>query len=223
LLTEAEAGQGIYNTRMLVEYKHNVYFKPEFAPPTIIFKTSKQNMKHMKGLRHINDFFVRKEGNTITMATLLIRWNTARLMQEQLKKYDSIKLDTLEQLPTVQTKLEMCRKYIKANYTEAANPTLMRDELVTYMDRLSVLQRYVEDNPEDVETIASMIKELTGMNADTVLAVESPHLRAAEEVAQYLEDVKLFRWIHVPKDAQDVATMQSDIANFISVKGLRDL
>lgn len=198
-------------------------YGPEHAPDTIIFRIPKKHMKSMKGFRHINDFFMRKEGKTITMAASLIRWNTARIVDDMIKRYDGIKEETLEQLPTLQAKLHSLRNYVEANYSTNPNWKEMRTELVQHMNRLAVVQRFAEDNPEDTETIAAMVKEVTGEQAEDVLSYHPLWVRLAEEVSAMLADVSMFRWIEVPDDSAKAAEMQADIANFISVKGLRDL
>jgi hypothetical protein len=182
-------------------------------------------MKSMKGFRHINDFFMRKENNAVTMATSLIRWNTARMMHNRLGRYKSIDLELLQQLPELSNKLYGCRNYIEANFKEHnQNHTKeMHEELIQLMDKLGTIQRFAEDNPEDVETIGEMIKQVSGMEAETVLSYHPMWAKLAEEVADALADLSLFRWLDVPDNDAGKAEMQADIANFISVKGIRDL
>jgi hypothetical protein len=209
------------NFGLIADSYYNRY-STEHASLCTIFRIPKTHMKHMKGFRHINEFFLRKEGNQITMATALIRWNTARILKAMLEPYKEMELDTLDQLPSIRNRLYAIRSYVTDNYSLIGKNDF-QEELVSQLNRLTTLQRYTEENPEDSEGIAAMVKELTGTDATTVWAAETNLIRKTEELLNSLEDIAILRWVSIPEDSTAAANAQNDIANLLSVKGIKDL
>lgn len=210
--------RAIGNDGRKLSWYHERYNASEFQP-CILFQVANANVKHMKGFRHINEFFVRLEHKTVTMADALVRWNTARLMKKKLDEYKDIPLAALVQLPQLQVKLEMMRKYISANWS--ASPKMDESGFITLLDRLGTLQKFIEDNPEDLETAGAMVKELTSMDGDNVFVVHGNMLRGTDDLLPVLSELKILRWMDANHASND--EFQNDLANFISVKGLRDI
>jgi hypothetical protein len=51
-----------------------------------LLRVAQDQVKHYKNYKHVNSFFMRVEGKTITMSNALIRWHTARIVGEGLDK-----------------------------------------------------------------------------------------------------------------------------------------
>jgi hypothetical protein len=92
----------------------------------------------------------------------LKRWNTARLMKKNMYKLWFLQNFSLN--PELRDTYLELRRYADAYYSEADGMYGMRShhvaDLKEYLDGVSQFQQYVAQNPDDVEGIAMMAKQM---------------------------------------------------------------
>jgi hypothetical protein len=121
----------------------------------MLVKASKANLKYLRDFRPLQEFFIRFKNNTITMSNLLIKWNTARLVKQELHRCAFLyNFGTFnEEYGTYYHKL---MNYVETNYREVKgsidynyfglNPESY-DGLISHLDNVAQFQKFVNDNP----------------------------------------------------------------------------
>ncbi len=194
-------------------------------PPYVgTLQIAANNNKHMKGYYHINDFFYRATKDKITMASALINWNTARLIYQELSAYWEIDDKLLFSLPNLQARLSTLRRFVTSFYTDDEELLQKKHvtELVTLLDRMSTLQKFLSNNEDaDPQMIAGMIQEVGG---DGQRAIDCMHLELFEEaleIKQVLQQLQILRWIEIPYNQEK--EVSQDVEDFINIKNVQDV
>lgn len=137
------------------------FFKPHGIR---LIKVAKDKVKLYQDFKHINKFFLRVNGNTITMSNKLVRWNTARLVKQQLNKLNfllNFPMD-IEQKEKYKTLTE----YVKTNYVDMEinnnaikNNTQAYTDMIAHLDKVQQFQMLVSSGATSDE-IAVVAKEM---------------------------------------------------------------
>lgn len=185
-----------------------------FENPKIkLIKVSQQTTKLYTDFLHINNFFQRVENNTLTMSNLLIQWNTARQIKENLHKlnflwnypFDEEKQATFKELVA----------YVKDYYREvkdlghhSVNETVY-DQLIAHLDKVQQFQLVVQ-NGATAEEISHLAQEM--WKTDTIkdgCALDLETWTKFQGLLEWSEPVRvLLNEMHVLTGITDLNTLQ---------------
>jgi len=149
---------------------HGYYCQHFFDNQEIrLVKASQTNIRYLRDFRHIKEFFVRIHNNTITMSNILIKWNTARIIKENLSRCAF--LYNFQQFngdfSNLYTELG---QYVRSNYREVESLTGDKygfsvqayKDLINHLEKVRKFQDFITHNPDDKVTIANLAGELFG-------------------------------------------------------------
>jgi hypothetical protein len=159
--------------------------------PVRLIKVAQQNVKYYRDFKHITKFFKEIKNKTITMANALVRWNTARLLQEKLS--DLTFLNGFKSLSAEKhTQYIQLKRYVYAYWRSLNidNKLLGADDtttgqLISHMDKVGQFQLFVKANPEDKESIAQLAQEL--FNPEPGVEIQDGRAIDTELYEMYLE------------------------------------
>lgn len=165
------------------------FFKEESQVRLI--KVAQNNVKYYKDFKHITKFFKEIKNKTITMSKALIRWNTARLLQEKLSD-----LEFLNGFSSLSA--EKHAQYIKLKkyvFDYWRSMTIGTDilgaddtttgQLISHLDKVGQFQLFVKANPDDKESISQLALEL--FNPQPGVEIEDGRAIDTELYDLYLE------------------------------------
>lgn len=198
-------GFGNYQSR----YLNNFYDDSKVR----LLKVAQQNVKYYKDFKHITKFFKEIKNKTITMSNALIRWNTARLLQEKLKD-----LQFLQGFkPFSETKAEQYKiltDYVNSYWRELRFSTKLgcddktTEQLVSHLDKVGQFQLFVKANPTDTESIAQLATEL--FNPENGVEITDGCAIDLEIYNMYLE---LVDWAQPVKTLMNMVKPLTDVYN----------
>lgn len=163
-----------------------------------LIRVARENNKLYRDFMRPERFFLRIENKTITMSSLLIKWNTARLLKGQLDKakflssYGSIDQD-------IALKYRQLSDYVAKYYREVGawkdigfqglSGDIYQD-LVNHLDKVQQFQQFVSTNADNLEGISELAQALFG-NSDIQdgMAVDQGMLTLMDEVIDYTNAV----------------------------------
>lgn len=158
--------------------------------PIMLALVSKGNAHYLaEDHYHISEFYNRYQDGVLTMAQSLINWNTARLMSARIGDRLSFMYGMERFDPHRYEEWKHITAYISANYTHV-QPTSLKDAIIEHVDKVAKLQRIIEDDPEDKETIVVVSKALFGSEIQGAKAVESDWIRRLDELLAWSEPVR---------------------------------
>jgi len=144
--------------------------------PVRLIKVAQNNVKYCKDFKHVTKFFKEIRNKTITMSNALIRWNTARLLQEKLT--DLQFLNGFSSLSAEKAAdYKKLKEYVAAywrsmtigtNILGADNTTT--GKLISHLDKVGQFQLFVKANPEDKDAISQLALELFNPQAGVEIA-----------------------------------------------------
>jgi hypothetical protein len=142
--------------------------------PVRLFKVSQANQKFYRDFKHITSFFKTIRNKTITMASALIRWNTARLLSEKFHELKFLN-GFAEFSPTKAESYKKLHNYIEKYYRpidqlKAAGAGEMAAPLISHLDKVAQFQLFVRQNPDDANSIAQLAKEM--FNPETGVEIQ---------------------------------------------------
>ena len=119
---------------------------------------SQENAKYFKNQMHVDHFFMsfNPETKTITMANELIKWQTARLIQEKLSNRSFLKHFSIFD-PTIHELYKELTDYRANNYTIISDKG---DALEQYADKLTEFQMFVEEHSDKPDAVLAKSKAL---------------------------------------------------------------
>lgn len=170
-----------------------------------LIKVSQANIKYVRDFKHIQEFFVLIRNNTISMSNLLIKWNTARLIQDNLHKVAFLYNYAIFNEEYAE-KYQNLRDYIALHYNEikeqsgnnyfGLNLTTYND-LISHLDSVQHFQNFVRDNPTNTESIAQLAEELFGnKQLQNGMAVEPEIMELLYDVLEYGKAVgDMLNWV----------------------------
>lgn len=124
-----------------------------------LVKVAQDRVKLYKDFKHINKFFARMNGSTLTMSNSLVKWNTARQIQQKLHHLDFMMTFSMD--PERQTKYKALREYVKENYREFKLESQAYDDMLAHLDKVQQFQLLVSSGASS-EDIATVAKEMWG-------------------------------------------------------------
>lgn len=126
-----------------------------------LLKVAKSNERYFsEAANHITFFYSRFNNGTITMSNILIKWNTARLVDKHLSKlaflanYSSINRE-------IAASFSKLRQYHVDNFRNTGNiGDDIIQSLVGHLDKVTEMQLFIASNPSDTSGIAEMAVSL---------------------------------------------------------------
>lgn len=172
-------------------------------PKIKIIKVAQQHNKLYKDFKHIRKFFAQQQGKTITMSSILIKWNTARQLKLRLNEvaflynfpFNTARQDSFRKL----------QKYVRDNYNSLKDFGKITEEnseayetMVKHLDKVQLFQEFVKksQSPEEISTLA---KEL--WKSDTIedgCAVELEVLEELQELVDWSSSISTMLR-HIPE------------------------
>ena len=158
-----------------------------------VFKISKANKRHFENFSHIDRAFKQLNGNIITMDNKLIKWNTARLINDQLDKLEFFYNFTFN--VELQELYKDLVKYRDLYYTEMdTNIWGARgkwfDSIVDHMNKVEEFQLFVidhEDSPEAIQEKATQMFSLPMLTDGC--AIEMEQYNILQQLLEYAEPI----------------------------------
>lgn len=179
-----------YGVNLTQAYNCQHFFDNE---EIMLIKASNANARYIRDFQHITQFFQIIRNNTITMSNLLIRWNTARLVEKELHKV-SFLFNFKSFSPQHESIYKRLREYVQTNYREVNRFSdsnyfgLSRatyDDLILHLDKVKQMQDYVNSGASD-EEIAQMARTFfNNKDIEDGYAVEQEVIDALKKVLDY--------------------------------------
>lgn len=137
------------------------------TPVTKVVMVAQQNAKYFKPHMFVEDFFMsfNPETKTISMHNKLVKWQTARKINQQLTK-----LKFLTNFGLFDTKAsELYRElqgYVNSNYVVLKGDATMLADLETWADQVTEFQLFVAEHKDNPEAIAAKSAALFQTNEE---------------------------------------------------------
>lgn len=142
-----------------------------------LIRVAQTRRKYFSDFKPIQRFFMDIKNKTLTMSNALIRWNTARLIYEQLPK-----LAFLENFEMFHhdhcTSYRNLVQYVKENYRDVERLAKSNNyygisdriysDLVSHCDKVTKLQLMVREHKEEPELIAKAVQEMFNPQQEVV-------------------------------------------------------
>lgn len=163
-----------------------------------LIKVSQANVKYVRDFRHIQEFFIQVKDKKITMSNLLVKWNTARLIQESIHKaaflYNFSRFN--EEYAVKYSKLI---QYVNLHYREVKKQsgneyyglnTSTYNDLVSHLTSVYKFQEFVQQNPDEKEMISGLAMNLFGNSSlQNGMAVDPEVIAQLQDVLHYCQAV----------------------------------
>lgn len=198
--SDRELFRDVYRVSCDEVYKCAHFFN---NPKIKIIKVAQQHNKLYKDFKHIRKFFAQQQGNTITMSSILIKWNTARQLKSRLNEVSF--LYNFPFNPTRQEQFRKLQNYVRLNFNSLKDFGKITDAnseayetMVKHLDKVQLFQEFVKksQSPEEISTLA---KEL--WKSDTIedgCAVELEVLEELQELIDWASPISALLK-HVPE------------------------
>lgn len=185
----------VYNTAQREwERIHNFFGKVK------LIKVAQDRRKFFLDFKPIQRFFLDIKGKTLTMSNALVRWNTARVMNDQLWKLKFLNnFDVFDN--KAWTTYHNVKRYVDHNYRELKDHSKdnryygLRDssyeDLVTHCDKLMKFQLLVRDSKDNPTLIAAAAQELFAPQQEITdgLAIDLTFYDSFKELLEYAEPI----------------------------------
>jgi len=173
-------------------YRCPFFFSPHGVK---LFKVAKDKVKLYQDFKHINKFFLRMNGNTLTMSNRLVKWNTARQVREQMHHLNflfNLPLD-IEQ----KTKYHQLKAYVKEHYVEMSrggsvyqHNSQAYTDLLKHLDKVQQFQTLVKSGATS-EDVALVAKEMwNSTDVQDAYAVDLDIIDTLNELLDWAKPVK---------------------------------
>jgi len=143
------------------KYEVNLEARRFFNPHIRLMLVGEKYHRYFEDFQDIQTFFKDIKQGTITMSKQLKQFNTARLIKARM--------DAMEYLimfsgvnPDIQKKYAELTSYVHKNYKTSVD----NEELLSYLAKVSNLQLFVRDNPNQHEAITAMVATMFGDPGD---------------------------------------------------------
>lgn len=164
--------KGLQVKEMDAAYCHN------FWPGTRVklIKVAQDRQKFFRDFKPIQKFFMDVKGKTLTMSNALMRWNTARIINQGIGELRFLNNFGVfhQRYATLYGSLQ---SYVRQNYREVKEHSKndrfygirdkAYDELIAHCDKLTTFQLFVRSSLDKPEAIAEAAKDL--FSAETVI------------------------------------------------------
>lgn len=142
---------------------HYMTFSPFLRSKEIMaFMISKEQVHNFKDYKHVREFFMHVQNNTLSMSEVLVRWHTAKVIREHLHKLAFLKGfgNFNGALKTAFLTLQNYADLYHAELNPGKYGSRQVDELQQYLDNVQTFQLFVRDNSDDPVAIATMAKQM---------------------------------------------------------------
>lgn len=139
-------------------YRCSFYFNTNLK----LLKISRDNVKYFKDFKHINKFFAYKKGTTLTMSNILIKWNTARILEARLHELNF--LYNFPFAPNHQKAYTKLYNYVELNFRNMSDMGKLSeinstayDSMVKHLNKVQEFQEIVRSglNPEELVKVSA--------------------------------------------------------------------
>lgn len=183
----------------ILSTSHKDYDEGDTCISPIIRSIAKNNHKHFKNHKHINDFFGTYENNTIKMNDHIIRWNTARIIKERqgnllffrnFKVFNEEMYDLWKEITDYSDSYQLLEKYSTRRGLEHHEP------FVDMLDKMADLQKFMEDDftKEDlmdkIDSLNSHENIDVSKDVKGVLVVDTEMLDKLDKLLTYAKPIR---------------------------------
>lgn len=171
-----------------------------FGTRTKLIKVAQDRRKFFADFKPIQRFFLDIKGKTLTMSNALVRWNTARVINEQLWKLRFLaNFETFDN--KAWTAYHNLDRYVRANYRELKDHSVndryygLRSssytDLITHCDKLMKFQLLVRSSKDNPTLIAAAAQELFAPQQEITdgLAIDTVFYDTFIELVDYVAPI----------------------------------
>lgn len=204
------------------------------SPRVKLIKVAQDRRKFFLDFKPIQRFFLDIKGKTLTMSNALVRWNTARVINEGISKLAFLRNFGLFHNHYHTTYLNI-QRYVDANYRELKDHTAnnryyaLRDssyeDLVRHCDKVMKFQLLVRDAGANTELIGQAAKELFNPQQEITdgLAVDIRFYDSYKELLEYAEPIYvLLNEVGklITAEARIDAELEAEIRSYLASKNV---
>lgn len=190
-----------YGTRWEdLRYCHNFFETAGEKPKVKLIKVAQDRTKFFLDFKPIQRFFLDIKNKKLTMSNALIRWNTARLIEEKLKD-----LRFLQNFERFNSKYCLWYRglvnYVNTSYRNLKDHAqsdkifnLKQDtytNLVDHLDKVGRFQLFVRENPNEPEKIAQLAKDMFNPQQEVTdgLAIDTEFYDRMTELLDFAQPI----------------------------------
>jgi hypothetical protein len=181
------------------DYNRCTHFSDD--SPVRLIRVAKDNVKYYRDFKHITKFFRQIKKGTITMSNALIRWNTARVINERLDELAFLNgFNTID--PVRSARYKELVGYVAAYWRDLGiykkqmgaddNTTT---QIVRHCDNITQFQLFVRRNPEDKDAIAQLAQQLfnpdKGVELNDGCAIDTEKYDLYQELLDWAQPVRV--------------------------------
>ena len=200
--------------------------------PVRLIKVAQDNVKYYQDFKHITKFFKEIRKKTITMSNALVRWNTARLIQEKIEQLQFLSgFETIN--PELYAQYNSLKSYMTANWrslqfdakVSGADPKTT-GQLIAHLNKVGEFQLFVRNNPDDKEAIAELAKRMfnpnPGVEIEDGLAIDTPFYDLYMKLLDWASPVQVMMNMVGPlTDGENLTQEQeAEIRHYFSYRGV---
>lgn len=187
---------------------------------------AQSNAKYFKPHMYINDFFMsyNPETKTISMHNQLVKWQTARLINEALGKLQFLTNFSLFD-SQANSLYKTLKDYVATNYVKISGAEEQIQNLITYANQVTTFQLFVAAHPDDAEAIAAKSKALfdtdeNGSFANAV-GIEMEPYQWLQELLEHSSEVRtLLNQVSCLTNNQTISyELEQEIKEYLNFKG----
>lgn len=204
------------------------------TPAVKLIKVAQDRRKFFLDFKPIQRFFLDIKGKTLTMSNALVRWNTARVINEQLWKLKFLANYGLFH-NHYNVAYQNLMRYVESNYRSLKEHTADNrfyglrdssyDDLVRHCDKVTKFQLLVRDNKDNPSLIATAAQELFAPQQEITdgLAIDVQFYDSYMELLEYAAPVlTLLNEVGALTQANKPipADLESEIRSYLAFKNV---
>jgi len=205
-----------------------------FGTKVKLIKVAQDRRKFFLDFKPIQRFFLDIKGKTLTMSNALIRWNTARVINEQLWKLRFLENYSLFD-NKAWTAYHNLKRYVAANYRELKDHSKDNryyglrdssyDDLVNHCDKVMKFQLLVRDAKGNEALIAQAAQAMFAPQQEITdgLAIDTAFYDTYMELLEYAAPIHvLLNEVTVlTKDASISSELEAEVKSYLAGKGVQ--
>jgi hypothetical protein len=126
------------------------------------FMVNKEQVHNFNDYKHVREFFMHVQNNTLSMSDVLVKWYTARVISRHLDRLEFFngfaQFNTY--LHTTYTQLLHYKNSYHTEFAQGKYGARQVDELEQYLSNVQKFQLFVRDNSNDPVAVATMAKQM---------------------------------------------------------------
>lgn len=213
---------------------HNFFRTTGEKPRVKLIKVAQERVKFFMDFKPIQRFFLDIKNKTLTMSSALIRWNTARLIHQELPKLQFLR-NFGRFHPRYRAWFIELDSYATQWYRELKDHTKddkyyglkqgAYDDLVRHMEKVTQFQLFVRDNPSEESKIAELAREMFNPKTEITdgLAIEIGMYDKLKELLDFAQPISiLLNEVGRLKGSTDFISeeLEHEIKAYIELKGV---